>query len=810
MSSIPRPWPTPKYPRLPLSDGDLANLRASGLTDATIRANGLYTESDPVKLGGLLNFSQWAECCRGGGLVFPYHSLEWTLIPFGRVRPLIQRVVDGKANKYEQPFRKEPRAYFPAGSVKALRDGSGDVYITEGEKKAMALCQAGLTAVGVGGVDCWKVKGKEELIPDLAALRLTGRTVYVVYDYDPKPTTRENVTRAKQRLAAVLLKAGAKLVLGVDLPPGPGGAKQGADDYLLAQGPETFRALVALARPVLAAGDAAKASKGKLTVCDMLLEVATGPGTELWNDADGEKTYATLRSEGRVEHLPVRSKAYRAHISYGTFLKYRVSPGTQTVQDVLNTLEGRAKHEGRRHPVFVRVAGDGGKLYLDLCDEAGRVAEVDADGWRVVIDPPVRFRRPKGMLALPAPEEGGAASDLRRFVNVTDAHWPLLAGWMVGALNPRGPYPLLKLLGEQGSSKSTTTRVVKSVIDPNVAPVRSAPKEERDLMIAAGNGWLLGFDNLSYVPPELSDAMCRLATGGGIARRTLYSDDEETILQAVRPVILNGIEDIGFRSDLLDRSVVVSLPRIEAKARRPEDTFWAEFEEARPRLLGVLLTAVSAAIKNLPAVKAAGGEWPRMADFAQWAVAAEGALGLETGEFLTAYEANRLEAGRGVLESSPVVTALRALLDRVHEFEGTVSQLLGKLAVGVDTRQKGWPGNARALAGVLARLAPNLRAAGIVVEQLGVRENQKLWRVSVAAEAEAAPVRNSLNTQPAPPVPADTPAPIRNPQRSQSACPELPASLTPLPSVVVKGLKKPGESLGDFLRRNLSHAQKRS
>src|SRR5271166_2330593 len=89
---------------------------------------------------------------------------------------------------------------------------------------------------------------------------------------------------------------------------------------------------------------------------------------------------------------------------------------------------------------------------------------------------------------------------------------------------------------------------------PNVAPVRALPREERELMIAANNGHVLAFDNLSSLPGWLSDALCRLASGGSFALRRLYTDADEVLFQAARPAILNGIEDIITRQDLADRA----------------------------------------------------------------------------------------------------------------------------------------------------------------------------------------------------------------------------------------------------------------
>src|SRR5262249_59903423 len=98
----------------------------------------------------------------------------------------------------------------------------------------------------------------------------------------------------------------------------------------------------------------------------------------------------------------------------------------------------------------------------------------------------------------------------------------------------------------------------------------------------------------------LSDALCRLATGGGFATRELYSDGEETLFDYQRPAMMTGIEDLATRGDLLDRALVLQLPPIDDDRRRTEGAFWAEFDEASPGILGALLDAVAAGLANLP------------------------------------------------------------------------------------------------------------------------------------------------------------------------------------------------------------------
>lgn len=246
-----KPVKLPKLhvPALSVYGKDLDNLRESGVTDATIRANGLRTEYDKEKLARILNCDSEKNCCMGG-LVIPYRDLAGNKVNcFARVRPHVPRVRDRKPIKYEQPKGSPLRAYFPKASRPRIRDGASPIYITEGEKKALALSQLDdVAAIGIGGVDCWGKGG--ELIDDLAGIEWTGRVVYVVFDYDEKAVTRRNVQSAARRLAKSLRAAGVNEVYNVELPPGPDNGKQGVDDFLVTNDEEAFWKLIEQAKPV--------------------------------------------------------------------------------------------------------------------------------------------------------------------------------------------------------------------------------------------------------------------------------------------------------------------------------------------------------------------------------------------------------------------------------------------------------------------------------------------------------------------------------------------------------------------------------
>src|SRR5262245_55335126 len=238
--------------------------------------------------------------------------------------------------------------------------------------------------------------------------------------------------------------------------------------------------------------------------------------------------FADIMIDGHRETWPIRSQQFRAWLRRCYYEATGEAASSAEIRSALDLLEARAQFEAPERSVHVRVAEHDGHIYLDLADEHWRAVEIEPDGWRVNKCPPVRFRRPAGMLQLPVPEHGGSIEDLWPLLNVCSRNeFVLIVAWLLAALRPGGPYPLLAISGEQGSAKTVLSKLLKALIDPNVAPVRALSREERELMIAANNGYLLAFDNLSGLPLWLSDALCRLASGGSFAVRRLYTDDEE-------------------------------------------------------------------------------------------------------------------------------------------------------------------------------------------------------------------------------------------------------------------------------------------
>src|SRR5262245_15667367 len=235
---------------------------------------------------------------------------------------------------------------------------------------------------------------------------------------------------------------------------------------------------------------------------------------------------------------------------------------------------------------------------------------------------------------------------------------------VVGGIARGWPYPLLAISGEQGSAKPVLCKLLKAIVDPNVAPVRALARDERELMIAANNSHVFAYDNVSGLPAWLSDALCRLASGGSLAVRQLYTDDEEVLFHAARPTLLNSIEDVVSRPDLADRAIFLTLAPIGDKQRRLEGALWRKFERARPEILGALLDVAAKALKKRPRVRSK--PLPRMADFARWAAACETAL-WPAGTVAQAYAANRQASVEGIIEADPVAACVRDIMAEHHQ-----------------------------------------------------------------------------------------------------------------------------------------------
>jgi hypothetical protein len=621
------------------------------------------------------------------------------------------------------------------------------VFVVEGEKDVHTLEEMGFTATcNPGGAGKWR---------DAYSRALKGAHVVILADNDPagRDHARE-VSRSTYPHAASV-----RIVKLPDLPK-----KGDVTDWLGAgHTADELKAIIQRTEPLEAPpgpergsrdndGNAQKGRKKKDSDPPQAALLVRLASDDLFHTPDGT-AYITFERGGATCTAAIGSPRVTSYLRQIFFEAKGRPPNSQALQDARDMLRARAEFEGPEREVHLRVAGDGDCIYIDLCNDSWEIVEISSGGWRIIdaSEAPIRFRRTAGIQALPHPERGGSLEQLRRHVPVQDEDaFALLLAYLVQALRPRGPYPALELTGEQGSGKTTAARIIRALVDPSRVPVRTRPREERDLVIAAENSWLPVFDNLSGIPAWLSDAFCRLSTGGGFGTRRLYSNREEELFYSLRPLVLNGIDDITTRGDLADRAITLRLSAIPRERRRTESDVWAAFEADRPMILGALFDTLSVALRRIE--KVALDRLPRMADFAEWVVAAEPALPIDEGAFMRAYTNNRESAREDAVASDTVASAIVAMLDDVGEWTGKTSTLLEDLKPYLpdpDRPPRDYPTTYQAMGHHLRRIMPALRGVGVERED-DPRERSRtfiLRKITPATKADEAHEANGTSSR---------------------------------------------------------------
>lgn len=414
--------------------------------------------------------------------------------------------------------------------------------------------------------------------------------------------------------------------------------------------------------------------------------------------------------------------------------------------DAVTVLAGRAA-DTDHEPVHLRVADHAGGIVVDLGTPDGACVVATADGWEVRPVAPVLFRRSGLTSPLPEPERSPEGLDrLRELVNADETAFRLLVAWLVAALFPGIPHPVLTFKGEQGTGKSTAAKMAVNLVDPSPAPLRSMPRDVRSWAVTASASWVVCLDNVSAIAPWLSDTLCKAVTGDGLVDRALYSDDEVTVLSFRRAIAMTSIDTGTLAGDLSERLLVVELQPIGRSARRADADVADAYERARPVVLGALLDLLCEVLAILPTLHI--GELPRMADFARVLGAIDAARGWST---LGTYTSAGETVAADLLDGEPFGRAVVDHVERAGSWTGTVGDLLAAVPAP-DPRPGRWPkGNPQAGA-QLKRLAPVFRTLGITfddTQRSTDRKRARLYTLTAPETARTAPSGPSAPSAPA-------------------------------------------------------------
>jgi len=592
------------------------------------------------------------------------------------------------------------------------RAKGGRIFLVEGEGKVQALLAMGIPATcAIGGAGKWKQYGHPNYLEDLK-----GYQVVLCPDRD------EPGVKHCEEVEADLIENGIDVAGWLYAFP---------ESFLWSRLPKSGGADVvdwiadgATKETILGAVEPRRKVTQLPTVEPQEQERLTSKSTfEMAYDLAMEADYFTIPGgagtvaadvviDGHRETFQIskRPQQFKDWLQFAMWQKHKKVLGSEILTQIMSVVSCEAKASGVQHSLHIRTASHDGAIYLDLGRSDWQMVKIDDDGWSIIPSQecPIRFIRTSGIGELPIPEPGGTLADLRRLVNVDDQSFVLLMAWMLFCFCPDYDHPILIVSGSAESGKTKLCETIKTLVDPAPTLLMSLPKDERNLKAQATNRWLLGYDNLSGMGNEISDSLCRLATGGGLVDRKLHTDDDESEFSGVRPLMLNGIDALGNRADFRSRGIELNCPPLEYKMTASE--YKASLEAIRPTVLGLLLNAVSQALRLAPEHQHVTDT--RMGDFECWGTTAETALGFPEGTFLSAFQANIVDLRNAGIESSPVATALIALMADCEQWQGTPSELLVRLEALVSEdirRSKFFPKDATRLSKTLKRVQTDLQ-----------------------------------------------------------------------------------------------------
>ncbi len=448
------------------------------------------------------------------------------------------------------------------------------------------------------------------------------------------------------------------------------------------------------------------------------------------------KAYAVVTIDSYQEVFEIAGKNFTRWLQSRYYKANNRVIAANTLKEIITILEAKAFFEGKERNTAIRVVAKEDKIYIDLCNDKRQCVEITADGWRILDRPPVMFVRKEGMSALPSPKLGGNINTLKTFLNIYSDDFPLVAAWILGALRGKPPYPILILQGEQGSGKSTTTEILRKLVDPSKVPLRGVINDERDLVVSATSAHILVMDNTSFIKPQMSDTLCRISTGGGFSRRRLFTDSDEVLIKLSNPIIINGISSLPERPDLLERSICVELPSVTSN-RQTHQKIMDGFEAELPKILGALYTALAGALKAHPLIHLE--KPPRMADFAYFIAAAEKALEWPEGCILKCMEKNQHDLAENSIESNTYISAILEFMNVRSEYAGTAQELLTEINNFIPFNHvyrqcPCWPKTPHKVGQLLSRYAPYLKRLGYAVVRTKSPDKQSKRIINICAE----------------------------------------------------------------------------
>ena len=455
---------------------------------------------------------------------------------------------------------------------------------------------------------------------------------------------------------------------------------------------------------------------------------------ELYRHKNG-LSYLLIQSQEQTYRIPLDSKTGIQAFEY-YLKKTNKHLNEKQIKAAFRHYAIMARYEGKLIESDARIVREGNSIYYDLgSDNALLLSDcvaIDDRGWRIVKNDQPRFQTFETQDTQVIPQRGGSLDLLDKYLNLKPDQLLLLKAYLVSCFIPGYPHPILQLDGEAGSSKTTTSKILKSLIDPSKIKLQDMSAKQDDLTQNLDHNYFPAFDNVSEIKPMVSDTLCRAVTGEGIEVRMLYSNGDSYVRFYRRSVLINFISIDAQKEDILSRSLMIRLEPIEEDKRKTEEQFWPEFNLDKPFILGAIFDAASQALQIYPTLKL--DNLPRMADFQKWGYACALAIDEKSGqEFLDLCAKNVVKQREETIDSNPFLMAMLYYRDEHPNasWRGTTADFLGILesiarSEKLDMLSRFWPKDSVRLAKAINNHFSQFSKLGIQIDKEPRKGNERI------------------------------------------------------------------------------------
>lgn len=444
---------------------------------------------------------------------------------------------------------------------------------------------------------------------------------------------------------------------------------------------------------------------------------------------DSSQIFALIENDNHIETIDLSNTKAKSWLRYSYYSQTGKNPSDEMYTNALLLIKAEAIHArtASREPIFNRIAMSSGSIYYDLTTSDWKALKITKDSVKTVnldISSPVFVRtQSQKQQFMPVFEDKNTLDELMDLLRIPKEDRQIFKVHLISMFLEGFPIPVMSIIGEHGSIKSTISKSVKQLVDPSGAKTISLSKNSDNLVLSFHNRYCVCFDNVSKIDQPISDILCKAVTGDGNVKRKLYTDSDEIIYDYKRKIILNGISPNLEFPDLVDRNITYVTGKVSEEERITEEEFEKKFNILLPSVLGQIFQTLSDTMKIYDSVKIEIKQLPRMADFAIWGECVSRTLGYESLSFLNQYKEKIKLHSIDTNESYPIISIVEDMLkdrdsyeDTLQKFYKTIKICAESEGIDINSRHVNFPKAANKIREHITRLKQNFRTIGLEID----------------------------------------------------------------------------------------------